>query len=142
MTAFMIIVVIALFLVLIGFTWYRLEALDGVEKIVINVAGLLLSWLITNILFSISARGITYADIAVKNEISKILVLVFTPINGIAIMPYLAKIISQVKFEEINMEEAVKKVLILIIILIIVFFIEVNYLTRIQMGIFDIANSL
>ena len=142
MTAFMIIVVIALFRVVVGFSWYRLEAFEGTQKVIICVAGLLLSWGITSILFSMSSSGIEYISVEVEKEISKILILVFTPINGIGFMPYVSKIISKIKFEEMSKEEAIKKILILFVILIAVFFVEVKYLENIQLGILDIANKM
>ena len=142
MTSFIIIVVIILFIVLVGFTWYRAEAFDGMERVIICVAGILLSWAITSILFKISANGIEYINLEVEKEISKILILVFTPINGIIYMPYISKLISQYKFDEIKINEISKKILILAIILIIVFAIEVAYLKNIQLGIFDVANKI
>ncbi len=142
MTSFIIIVVIALFIVLVGFTWYRLEAYEGMERVIICVAGILISWLITSILFSISSNGMEYINEEVEHEISKILVLVFTPINGIAFMPILARIMSRLKFDEINQGEAVKQVLILMIVLIVIFMIEVMYLRNIQLGIFEVANGM
>lgn len=142
MTAFMIIVVIALFIVLMGFSWYRLEAFEGMEKIIICVAGILLAWGITTVLFSISSNGMDYINQEVKREISKILVLVFTPMNGIAFMPYISKIMSKVKFDELKKEEAIKKVGIFCLILIVIFFVEVKYLTNIQLGILDVASKM
>ena len=142
MTAFMIIVVIALFIVLMGFSWYRLEAFEGMEKIIICVAGILLAWGITSILFSISSSGMNYVNQEVEREISEILVLVFTPINGIAFMPYISKIMSKVKFDELKKEEAIKKVGIFCLILIVMFFVEVKYLTNIQLGILDVASKM
>jgi hypothetical protein len=142
MTSFIIIVVIALFIVSIGFTWYRLEAFEDVERVIICVAGILISWGITNMLFSISSNGIDYVNIEVENEISKILILVFTPINGIAFMPFVAKIMSQLKFDEIERKEAVKNGVILFAILAVVFYIEIRYLSYIQLGILNIANNI
>ena len=142
MTAFMIIVVIALFIVLMSFSWYRLEAFEEMEKIIICVAGILLAWGITSILFSISSSGMNYVNQEVEREISKILVLVFTPINGIAFMPYISKIMSKVKFDELKKEEAIKKVGIFCLILIVMFFVEVKYLTNIQLGILDVASKM
>lgn len=142
MTFFMTIVVIALFIVVLGFTWYRLEAFERTEKLIICVAGILLSWGLTAILFSMSSSGINYTDPTIEQEISKILVLVFTPINGLIYMPYIGKIISQVKFDEITKEEATKKILVLLIIMIVIFIIEIRYLENIQQGIFEIANRI
>lgn len=142
MTSFIIIVVIALFIVLIGFTWYRLEAYEGLEKTIYCVAGILISWLITSILFSISSKGMNYINLEVKNEISKILVLVFTPINGIIYMPYIAKIISKLKFDEIDSKEATKKIAILLVVFVVISFVEVAYLKNIQLGILEVATKI
>lgn len=142
MTSFIIIVVIALFIVSIGFTWYRLEAFEGVERVIICVAGILISWGITSMLFSVSSNGMDYVNIEVENEISKILILVFTPINGIAFMPFVAKIMSQLKFDEIERKEAAKNGVILFAILAVVFYIEIRYLSYIQLGILNIANNI
>ena len=106
------------------------------------VAGILLSWGITTILFSISSNGMEYLNEEVEREISKILVLVFTPINGIVFMPYVAKIMSKVRFDEMNKQEAVKKILIFCVIILAVFFVEVKYLENIQIGILNVANGM
>lgn len=142
MTSFIIIVVIALFVVLIGFTIYRAEAYDGMERIVICVAGILISWLLTSILFKLSSIGIEYGNVEIEQEVSKILVLVFTPINGIIYMPYIAKLMSKYKFDEIQSEELFKKIIILIAITILLFIVEVIYLKNIQLGILNVANKM
>ena len=142
MTSFIIIVVIALFVDLIGFTIYRAEAYDGMERIVICVAGILISWLLTSILFKLSSIGIEYGNVEIEQEVSKILVLVFTPINGIIYMPYIAKLMSKYKFDEIQSEELFKKIIILIAITILLFIVEVIYLKNIQLGILNVANKM
>lgn len=142
MTSFIMIIVIALFIVLISFTIYRAEAYERIEKVVICVAGTLISWLITIILFNLSSKGIEYSNLEFKHQVSKILVLVFTPINGIIYMPYIVKLMSKYKFNEIKNDELIKKILLLIIITIILFIIEVIYLKNIQLGIINVANKM
>ncbi len=142
MTSFMIVVIIALFMVLLGFSWYRLEAFEEMDRVIICIAGILSSWLITTLLFNASSIGIDYINIDIKHEISKILVLVFTPINGIVYMPYLSKIMSKVKFEEMTKKQATKKIAILACLSLIVFIFEIFYLKHVQLGIFEVARSL
>lgn len=142
MTSFIMIIVIALFIVLISFTIYRAEAYERIEKVVICVAGALISWLITIILFNLSSKEIEYSNLEFKHQVSKILVLVFTPINGIIYMPYIVKLMSKYKFNEIKNDELIKKILLLIIITIILFIIEVIYLKNIQLGIINVANKM
>lgn len=141
MTAFMIIVIILLFVVLLSYTWYKLEAYEDIEKILLFVSGILLSWAITHILFMISSSGLNYEIVSLKNQVGKVLVLVFTPINGIIYMPYMARIMSKFKFDEIDEKEFTKKFLILIAILIVIFIIEVMYLRNIQLGIFELIRK-
>ena len=142
MTSFIMIIVIALFIVQISFTIYRAEAYERIEKVIICVAGTLISWLITIILFNLSSKGIEYSNLEFKHQVSKILVLVFTPINGIIYMPYIVKLMSKYKFNEIKNDELIKKILLLIIITIILFIIEVIYLKNIQLGIINVANKM
>ena len=141
-TPFIIIVVIALFMVLIGYTWYRLEAYEGMERVIISVVGILISWLITTMLFNLSAKGLDYTNLDFKNEVSKILILVFTPINGIVFMPYVGKIMSQYKFDEIEKIDLIKKSIIIIIVMIVISIAEFNFLKDIQTGIFEIASKM
>ena len=142
MTAFIIMIELALFMVLVGFTWYRLEAYDGIKRIGICILGVIISAIITKILFSISSNGISYITSEVAGKVSKILVLIFTPINGIIIMPYTAKIISEIKFNEFEQKDLKRKLIILTIVLIIVFFLEIQYLRYIQLGILKIASAI
>lgn len=142
MTSFIIIVVIALFFVLVGYTWYRLEAYEGMERVIFCVAGILVCWGITSMLFSISSKGMSYISQDVEQEISKILVMVFTPINGIALMPTVAKIASKLKFDEIEKNTAIKHFVILGVIFVVIAIIEVMYLKNIQLGILDVAQKM
>ena len=141
-TPFIIIVVIALFMVLIGYTWYRLEAYEGMERVIISVVGILISWFITTMLFNLSAKGLDYTNLDFKNEVSKILILVFTPINWIVFMPYVGKIMSQYKFDEIEKIDLIKKSIIIIIVMIVISIAEFNFLKDIQTGIFEIASKM
>ena len=57
-------------------------------------------------------------------------------------MPYIVKLMSKYKFNEIKNDELIKKILLLIIITIILFTIEVIYLKNIQLGIINVANKM
>ena len=142
MTSFIIVVVIALFIVSVGFTWYRLEAYEGIEKVVIAAIGVIICWVVTSVLFDIAAKGIKFPSIEAKEEMSRILVLIFTPINMLILMPYTAKQMSKLKFEEIGTSELVKNLLIFAVIIIVLFFFELKYLNYIQEGIINIANKV
>ena len=57
-------------------------------------------------------------------------------------MPYLSKIMSKVKFEEMTKKQATKKIAILACLSLIVFIFEIFYLKHVQLGIFEVARSL
>ena len=57
-------------------------------------------------------------------------------------MPYIAKLMSKYKFDEITSNELTKKILFLIVITIILFIVEVMYLKNIQLGILNVANKM
>lgn len=142
MITFIIIVTIALFAIAIGFTWYRLQAYEKTEKIIFIIIGILICLIITTIIFSISSNGIDYINSDAKGQVAKILISVFTPINIILTMPYIAKILSKMKFDEIDNDKARKKILSFFVIFIILLIIETIYLSSIQSQILDIANKM
>ena len=90
------------------------------------------------ILFNISSANIDYEKIEMKNDIRKMLVLVFTPINALFLMPSFAKILNEIKNNEIEKEKQKFRILKILIIFVIVLIIEYNYLVNTQIGIMEI----
>lgn len=136
------IIVLALFMVLIRFTCLKLNEYDQTQKTLLCTIGIIVSLIITSILFSISQKGIEYSNIEAMKRIKMILIAVFTPINGITFMPFFADILTKIKNSEIDQQEETKRIMKLAIILLVIFIIETKYLKSIQLGIIDVANKM
>ena len=132
------IITIILFAVLGVYTWQKLGNIEKKTKIIYIVLGLLIVAFITLILFNISSTNIDYEKIEMKNDIRKMLVLIFTPVNALFLMPSFAKILNEIKNNEIEKEKLKFRILKILIIFVIVLIIEYNYLVNTQIGILEI----
>ena len=133
-----IIIMLAIFCVLIIGTWHYLGNIDKTKKIVFIILGIFISYLITMLLFSISKSGITYPSDEIEQMVQNMIVIVFTGLNGILMLPYLGRLWDKMSEEEITKQQFQKRVCILLIIAIIVFILESNYLNGVQNGILEI----
>ena len=133
-----IIIMLAIFCVLIIGTWHYLGNIDKTKKIVFIVIGSFVSYLITMLLFSISKSGITYPSDEIEQMVQNMIVIVFTGLNGILMLPYLGRLWDKMSEEEITKQQFQKRICILLIIAIIVFILESNYLNGVQSGILEI----
>lgn len=136
------IVSVVLFIIAGVLTWNRLAELDRKNKIIICIIALVVCIIFTLIIFGISSIGIKYPNGEGKSMVRRTLMLIFVPINGIAFIPYLAKLLIEIKNGDIDQEQFKKKMVKLLIICIIVVIIEINYLKDIQLGIIDVSNAI
>ena len=94
------------------------------------------------IIFNISKNGINYQNESTEKTIKTILVSLFTAINGIIFIPYIAKIFLKVKENDIEKSKLNRKIIILIILFVICMYFECGYLKDIQKGIINVYNSM
>lgn len=128
--------------VIIAFTWYALEQLELIEKTIYIGIGLMVSLLITVILFNFSSRGIEYPVREMFTTIRNVTILAIMPINAILLLPYIGKQLAKLRFDEITEDEFSKRIIIFAIIIIIFAIFEVKYLNNMQLGILDIMNKM
>ena len=138
MNLLIIIIVTVLYAVIIGWTWSSLGDIDRKKKILITGSGILL---ITLLLFNISKNQIQYPDISAEKYVKNILVIIFTGINSIAILPYAAKMYDKIYEGTIEAQELKKKLVFIIILIILGIFLECGYMKDIQQGILNIAKK-
>ncbi len=137
------IIIIVLFAVLIGWTLNNLYNVTNVKaKIIFIIISTLLILLITFILFNISKSSIQYPNESMVKDVRNILVLTFAPVNGIVIIPFIAKQISRVKENSIEEDELKKKIILMSIIFILILILECMYLKNIQIGILKILENM
>ena len=118
-----------------------MELAERKKKILITGIGILLVYLITLLLFNISKNQIQYPDISAEKYVKNILVIIFTGINSIAILPYIAKMYNKIYEGTIEAQELKKKLVFIIILIILGIFLECGYMKDIQQGILNIAKK-
>lgn len=127
--------IIILFIVLILWTWNNTKSFeDKLSRIVYLVLGMLLNLIIIAIIFNISKSNINYPNVDIMKQIRKIVLLIFTPVNGLITLPWIANIIIGIR----SGENKNKLILILSIVFIIVVIFECFYFKSIQDGILQI----
>ena len=104
--------------------------------------GVFAIYLITLLVNSFAQNGIEFEKEAIAKEIKNILVLVFTGLNAMIVLPFIARTLEKVDSGEIEKDELSKKIVILIIIFIICMIIECNYMKNTQEGILEIYQAI
>ena len=138
---FIIITTIIIYFLLIAWTWQSLGTIEKNKKIMYTVIGLITIYIITLIIFQITKNGINYQNAQIQGNIRNVIVLIFTGINGIIIMPQVGRILEKINDNQMKQNELKKKILILIAIFIICIIFEIGYMKNMQEGIISIYNS-
>ena len=137
-----IIVIIAIYAVSFAWTWHNLGAIDKLKKIAVIIIGNIIMYIITIIIFNISKSGIDYNNVELQTAVSNTIVSIFTGINGIIVIPQIAKILEKIKENEIDRNLASKRFAIILIVFILCIIFECGYIKDTQKGILNIYNSI
>ena len=140
MAGIIIFIVIVLFLVLLKWMWNSLGNIEKSKKNTYIIAGLVITYIITFIIYNISKIKITYDNIEIMKLIQTVFVGIFTILNSYLILPYVFKKINQIKNKEIEEKRIQRIIIILIIIVFIISIFEIIYLGNIQQGILSMIN--
>lgn len=135
------IIIVVMYLILISWTWQSLGNIEKRKRVVYIILGILLFFIITLIIFNISKNNIDYQNKLTESAVRNLLVPLFTAMDGIIFIPYIARILNKVEGNEIEKEKLIIKAIVFIIIFIICVVIECGYLENIQKGIISIYNS-
>lgn len=122
--------IIILNIVAIALTYYCLSDMDKKEKIIFIAIGIAIIYLLTSLVYWISTK-----DIAIKvvSEMGKRLItFLFVPINGIIVLPILAKSYAKYKIGRLRIDNLKNRTLVLGVILVILLIIECTYFRDIQ----------
>ena len=138
---FIIITAIIIYFILIAWTWKSLGMIEKTKKIICIFVEIIIMYLITLILFQISKGGIEYPTAEIQSNVRNVLVIIFTGLNGIIVMPQIGKILDKINEDEMDKKQFQKRLLILVIIFVICLFIESGYMKDTQEGILRIYNS-
>ncbi len=140
MNALITIIAIILFLVLGIIIYNGLNGIDNKKKVIIFLVEIIACLIFTITLFNISSIGVDYPSEQNKKIAMKTLVAIFTPINGILLLPNITRIINESQNGEIDKDECNKKIKKFLSIFVLVLIIEFIYLRNTQIGILSNYN--
>ena len=140
--AFIIIIALIIYFIDIAWTWKSLGEISKSSKVVFIIVGILVLFIITLITFNISAKNIQYQHQGETDTIRNVLVSIFTGVNGIIIMPQLAKILEKAKNGDLEKNQIRNRLILWIAILIICLIFECGYMKDTQQGIVNIQHGL
>jgi len=140
MNALITIIAIILFLVLGIIIYNGLNGMDNKKKVIIFLVEIIACLIFTITLFNISSIGVDYPSEQNKKIAMKTLVAIFTPINGILLLPNITRIINESQNGEIVKDECNKKIKKFLSIFVLVLIIEFIYLRNTQIGILSNYN--
>lgn len=135
-------IIIAIYFILLSWTWQSLGGIEKNKKIVYIITGTFAVFIITSIIFMIAKSGTNYDNIIVNKAIENVLVAIFTGINGIIILPQIGKILDKIHENEIEKAQAKKKFLIILILFVVCLVLEFVYMKDALNGILQTYNRL
>lgn len=122
--------ILVLNIVAIALTYYCLSDIEKKEKIIFIAIGIAVIYVLTSFVYWISTK-----DVAIKavSETGKNLItFLFVPINGIVVLPILAKSYVKYKIGNLKIEKFKNRGIVLAVILFILLAIECAYFKDIQ----------
>ena len=137
---FIIIMTIIIYLLVIAWSWTSLGDTSKAKKILIIFIGMITIFLITQIVFSMSKSGINYENEEIENWVGKIIVFLFTGLNGF-VMPFLMKLFKKLQNGEIEGNIFKVRFILISIIFILCLFLECGYMESIQQGILKVYRA-
>lgn len=140
--ALIVITVIIIYFILIAWTWQSLGFVEKTRKVIFLIIGLFIIYGITVVIFQITKEGITYETPEIPKEIQKILVAIFTGVNGMIVMPQIARTWDKIKANEIEKKIIIKRMIILVIVFIMCLIFETSYMKDTQESILKMYERL
>lgn len=131
--------ILILNIVSIVLMYYSLGDLGKKEKLIYIVVGTAVMYIITSIVYWFSTRGIEVTEVSERGK--DLITFLFVPINGIIILPLLAKSYSKLKYGNLDKSVFLKRGIVLAVILLIVLIIECMYFKNIQQQVVNMLNA-
>ncbi len=138
--AFIIILILMIYVIAATWTWNNLGQIEKNKKIIVILAGLITSYLITLIVFALSKNSINYESIIIEKNIKNIILAIFTGANACIFIPYISKQLEKIHEGEIEKEKFTQKMVALLVLIVILLSFECGYMKTTQQGILKIYN--
>ena len=133
---------VLIFVVSIIWTWHNLGNIEKPKKVVFIIIGLLITYLLTMVLYNLSNPDITYPSEEIQKTVSNTLTWVFTGLNALIFLPLIANVLDKILEEEIEKTQAKRRIVIILVIFVVCIFVEKGYIESTQEGIMNIYNEV
>ena len=131
--------ILILNIVSIVLMYYSLGSLEKKEKLLYIVVGTAAMYILTSIVYWFSTRGIEVTEVSERGK--ELITFLFVPINGIIILPLLARSYNKFKYGSLDKSVFLKRSTVLGVILLIVLIIECIYFKNIQQQVINMLNE-
>lgn len=133
-------IMLVMFLVLIGWMWTSLGGIEKKTKIICMIIGLVVTYVLTFVIYNVSKIGIEYESKEVMQQIRNIFVLLFTIVNGYILLPYVFRKLEQINNDNLPKDKLTKSIVILLIMIVVLFIFESIYLGNRQEAILKMSH--
>lgn len=125
-----LIFILILNIVAIALTYYCLADMEKKEKVLFIAVGVGIIYFLTAFVYGISTKDIKIKEVSEMGK--NLITFLFVPINGIIILPTLAKSYTKYKIGNLKADKLRNRGIVLAIILVILLIIECTYFKDIQ----------
>lgn len=131
--------IIVLNIIAIGLTYYCLDNMEKKEKMIFIAVGIAITYMLTSLVYWISTKNVSVKEVSETGK--NIITFMFVPINGILILPILAK--SYAKYERGRLEiiQFRNRCIVLAFLALIVLVLECSYFKDIQNGVIEMIKN-
>lgn len=139
--AVLLLFILILNIVSIVLMYYCLGDVEKKEKFIFIAVGTGIMYILTSLVYWISTMKIEVTEVSETGK--NLITFLFVPVNGLIILPILAKSFAKLKFGSLSNRVFVNRVIVLAILLIIVLIFECIYFKGIQEQVVNLikANS-
>lgn len=137
---FIIILTIMIYVITAIWSWNNLGQIEKSKKIAVISVGILLTYIITLIVFTLSKSNVNYDTAIIETTIKNTIVAIFTGVNACIFIPYISKQLEKIHEGEIEKEKFTQKMMALLVIIVILLSFECGYMKKTQQGILKIYN--
>lgn len=137
--AILLIFIIIANIVAIALMYYSLGDLGKKEKWIFIGAGIGIMYILTSIVYWISTNGIEMTEVSESGK--NLITFLFVPVNGLLILPLLAKSYAKFKSERIDSKIFFNRSIVLAVLLFIILVVECIYFKNIQIQVVELIKQ-
>ncbi len=119
--------------------YYCLENMDKKDKIIFIGVTVAVVYMLTSFVYWISTNGVEYEEVSELGQ--NFLVFLFVPVNGIIVLPLLAKSYRKYKVGSLKSDKFRNRVIVLSVVLLILLILECSYFKDIQNSVVEMVKA-